>query len=73
MTEHHKLVRDKIPDVIRAEGRMPVVEVALACGFVSAAHFSRAYRAAFGKPPQGDKVARIVARTGGGRERHGTA
>lgn len=43
--------------------RMPVVEVALACGFVSAAHFSRAYRAAFGKPPQGDKAARLVARS----------
>ena len=27
MTEHHKLVRDLIPDIIRADGRTPVVEV----------------------------------------------
>lgn len=27
MTEFHKLVRDRIPDLIRADGRIPVVEV----------------------------------------------
>ena len=27
MTVHRKLVRDRIPDIIRAEGRQPVVEV----------------------------------------------
>ncbi len=27
MTVHRKLVRDRIPDIIRAEGRRPVVEV----------------------------------------------
>ena len=32
--------------------RMPVVEVALACGFASAAHFSRSYRAAYGTAPR---------------------
>lgn len=30
---------------------MPVIEVAFACGFVSAPHFSRAYKARFGAPP----------------------
>lgn len=27
MTEFHKLVRDRIPDIIRADGQTPVVEV----------------------------------------------
>ncbi|MBM3572223.1 MAG: GlxA family transcriptional regulator [Alphaproteobacteria bacterium] len=30
---------------------MPALEVGLACGFASAAHFSRAYRQCFGHPP----------------------
>jgi transcriptional regulator GlxA family with amidase domain len=52
---------------------MPVVEVALACGFTSAAHFSRVYRAAFGKPPQVDKAARLTATGSAARERRGAA
>jgi transcriptional regulator GlxA family with amidase domain len=35
--------------------QMPVVEVALACGFTSPAHFSRCYRAAFGTAPRGEQ------------------
>jgi transcriptional regulator GlxA family with amidase domain len=35
---------------------MPVLEVAMACGFVSAAHFSRAYAARFGSPPRQDRL-----------------
>jgi transcriptional regulator GlxA family with amidase domain len=31
---------------------MPVMEVAIACGFVSASHFARAFRARFGRPPR---------------------
>lgn len=34
---------------------MPVIEVALACGFGSAAHFARSYRARFGRPPGADR------------------
>jgi transcriptional regulator GlxA family with amidase domain len=34
---------------------LSVIEIALACGFSSAAHFSRAYRARFGKPPRGEQ------------------
>ncbi|HEY9348688.1 MAG TPA: helix-turn-helix domain-containing protein [Inquilinus sp.] len=30
---------------------LSVTEVALACGFVSASHFSRSYRTRFGHPP----------------------
>ncbi|MEM9440385.1 MAG: GlxA family transcriptional regulator [Pseudomonadota bacterium] len=35
---------------------MPVLEVALACGFSSPEHFSRAYRRRFGMPPREDRV-----------------
>ncbi len=38
--------------------RAPIIEVALTCGFKDGAHFSRAYRKAFGHPP---KAARRLA------------
>jgi transcriptional regulator GlxA family with amidase domain len=34
---------------------MPVLEVGIACGFTSPAHFSRAYRAHFAKPPRAER------------------
>lgn len=34
---------------------MPVLEVALACGFVSASHFSKCYRQTYGKSPRGER------------------
>ena len=34
---------------------MSVVDVALACGFVSAPHFSKCYRDYFGKPPRDER------------------
>jgi AraC family carnitine catabolism transcriptional activator len=37
---------------------MPVVEVAVACGFGAAAHFSRAYRAWAGQPPSAVRTGR---------------
>jgi AraC family transcriptional regulator len=33
------------------QGSLPVTEIAAACGFVSHAHFSTAFRARFGVPP----------------------
>jgi AraC family transcriptional regulator, positive regulator of tynA and feaB len=38
--------------------RVPILEIALSCGFKDGAHFSRAYRKAYGHPP---KVARSSA------------
>lgn len=35
---------------------LPVPEVAIACGFGSAAHFSRAYRTQYGKPPRPERA-----------------
>lgn len=37
---------------------MSVTEVAVACGFVSPAHFSRRYHARFGVPPRADRARR---------------
>ncbi|MCG8560179.1 MAG: GlxA family transcriptional regulator [Hyphomicrobiales bacterium] len=38
---------------------MHVVEVAMACGFVSASHFSKCYRGYFGASPQADRNATV--------------
>jgi transcriptional regulator GlxA family with amidase domain len=35
---------------------LPVVDVAIACGFVSAAHFTRAFRARFGEAPTAARI-----------------
>jgi AraC family transcriptional regulator, glycine betaine-responsive activator len=35
---------------------MPVIDVALACGFVSASHFSKCYRDYFGKTPRKERA-----------------
>jgi AraC family transcriptional regulator, positive regulator of tynA and feaB len=32
--------------------RVPIIEIALSCGFKDGAHFSRAYRKMFGRPPR---------------------
>jgi len=36
---------------------MPVLDISVACGFASQAHFSRSYRAEFGHPPRAERVA----------------
>jgi len=40
------------------QSSMPVVEVAVACGFVSASHFSKCYRELYGRSPQQERVER---------------
>ncbi|MEM6664999.1 MAG: GlxA family transcriptional regulator [Pseudomonadota bacterium] len=37
---------------------MPIIEVAVACGFVSASHFSRCYRELYGRSPQTERQLR---------------
>ncbi|MDH3228558.1 MAG: GlxA family transcriptional regulator [Alphaproteobacteria bacterium] len=41
--------------ILLGQTRLPVREVALACGFASPAHFSRAYSARFGSPPREER------------------
>ena len=50
-----------------------VVQVSLACGFSSAAHFSNAYRERFGVTPREDRRAWLEKQTGGGGEPRGGA
>ncbi|MGX9966760.1 GlxA family transcriptional regulator [Roseomonas sp. F4] len=40
---------------------LSVLEVAMACGFVSAAHFSRTYAARFGRSPRQDRRGEVIA------------
>jgi len=41
-----------------AQTSMPIIEVALACGFVSASHFSKCHREHFGQTPSEERSAR---------------
>lgn len=40
------------------QSSMPVVEVAIACGFVSASHFSKCYREVYSRSPQQERAER---------------
>jgi len=40
---------------------IPIIDVALACGFVSASHFSKCYRDFFGKTPRRERAGLLVA------------
>ncbi|MEL6503781.1 MAG: GlxA family transcriptional regulator [Pseudomonadota bacterium] len=40
------------------QSALPVVEVAVACGFVSASHFSKCYRELYGRSPQQERADR---------------
>ena len=44
------------------ETARPILDVAVACGFVSASHFSRCYRAAYGRRPSDERTS-AIART----------
>lgn len=57
---HYRAVRLDRARLLLRQTAMPVVEVAVACGFASASHFSRAYRLAFGHPPSGERRRRAL-------------
>ena len=42
------------------QSSMPVVEVAVACGFVSASHFSKCYRELYNRSPQQERAERKI-------------
>jgi len=55
---------ERARELLAQEGcRAPIIEIALMCGFKDGAHFSRAYRKAFGHPP---KVARSLSSANAG-------
>lgn len=56
--EHYRELRLRRAQIMLAQSTLSVLEVAVSCGFVSASHFSRAYRARFGHPPSAEIVRR---------------
>ncbi len=50
----------------------PILDVAVACGFASASHFSRCYRAAYGHKPSDERAAALEERPSRGRARRAT-
>jgi transcriptional regulator GlxA family with amidase domain len=54
-THDRRLRLDRARLLLRQTG-LSVLEVAVACGFASASHFSRAYRGAFGHPPVDERA-----------------
>ncbi|MDA8250580.1 MAG: GlxA family transcriptional regulator [Rhodospirillales bacterium] len=49
--EHYRRLRLQRARLLLRQSGMSVLQVAVACGFVGASHFSRAFRAEFGHPP----------------------
>lgn len=54
-TRYYLDLRLRRARILLGQTRMPVMEVALACGFASPAHFSRSYRTHFGHAPREDR------------------
>ena len=50
----------------------PILDVAVACGFASASHFSRCYRAAYGRKPSDERTAALAERPSRDRTRRAT-
>jgi transcriptional regulator GlxA family with amidase domain len=71
MREHSRALRlDRARQLLRGT-TLPVLDVAVACGFVSVSHFSRVYRQMFGHPPLRDRgAAADVDQLAEGRQVH---
>lgn len=55
--DHYRDLRLDRARLLLRQGSLSVLETAMACGFISATHFSRAYRSRFGIPPRADRSA----------------
>jgi transcriptional regulator GlxA family with amidase domain len=53
--DHYLRVRLDRARILLRQSTLPVLEIAVACGFVSASHFSRTYKARFGHPPRAER------------------
>lgn len=57
VADHYLVLRlDRARRLLR-QTDLPIVEVAMACGFATSSHFSRVYRTRFGVPPREDRSA----------------
>jgi transcriptional regulator GlxA family with amidase domain len=65
---HYRELRLLRARALLAQSTLSVLEVALGCGFESRSHFSRAYRARFGRPPTAER-GREAARPAGAAPR----
>jgi AraC family carnitine catabolism transcriptional activator len=54
-SRHYRMLRLAKAHALLQQTDLAVTEVALSAGFTSPAHFSRVYRAAFGRPPSADR------------------
>ncbi len=54
-SRHYRKMRLAKAHALLQQTALPVTEVALSAGFASPEHFSRIYRAAFGRPPSADR------------------
>lgn len=60
--EHYLALRlDRARELVR-QSSLSVLEIALACGFTSASHFSRSYRARFGQAPRTERLHETTAK-----------
>lgn len=55
---HYLGVRLERAQTLLRQTTMPVLDVAVACGFISASHFSRSYKARFGRSPRAERAGR---------------
>ncbi len=53
--EHYVNVRLDRARMLLRQSALPILELAVACGFVSASHFSRSYRSRFGHAPRAER------------------
>lgn len=68
IADHYMELRLRRARILLVQSTLSVLEVAIASGFVSASHFSRAYKIRFGRPPRADRsplqALRRIAREG---------
>jgi transcriptional regulator GlxA family with amidase domain len=53
--EHYLAIRLDRAHLLLRQTTLPVLEIAVACGFLSASHFSRSYKARFGRAPRAER------------------
>ncbi|MCB9960054.1 MAG: GlxA family transcriptional regulator [Rhodospirillaceae bacterium] len=58
-------VRLKRAKILLSQTSLSILEIAVACGFASASHFAKCYRAAFGRPPRQERADEVRARRSG--------
>ncbi len=56
ISDHYLAVRLDRAQMLLRQTTLPVLEIAVACGFVSASHFSRCYRARFAHAPRAERT-----------------